>query len=457
MPSLGALRRAVRRAVLPEWSSRNFVVVLTARVIMSSGRALAGIITPIYLALQGFSAIELAEYVMLVALLSAVFSTLIGLYSDQLGRRPFLIGVPLLAAGAATVFAFTGSTPVLFAMGALGSFGRGAGAGAGAVGPYQPAESAFVTEAIPPAGRNDAFGRLAFGSSLGATGGGLLALMDDHAHVHGAAAMVAFRPGFLAIAAVSVLAGLLAIWLVEPRRPPRAQGAKRPRVRWPGRSRTLLYKLWVTNTLNGMAVGMFGPFITYWFFRRFEVGPGRVGVLFAIINVVTMASTLSAASIARRIGVVKAVTIFRSIQAVLLVPMALAPSFEVAGGIYLVRMAVQRIGLPLRQSYAISQADRSERASVAALSNLPSQLAMAASPIFSGYLFDEVSLAAPFEISSVLQLGNALSFWGFFRNQPPEEERAAAAALKAQAAELAEQPDGLLALDELEQEPTSSE
>lgn len=418
-------RQLLSRALAPAWGGRNFPVLLAARVVMSTGRALAGVITPIYLALQGFSAIELAEYVMLVALLSALMSTLIGLYSDQVGRRPFLIGVPLLTGAAAVVFAFTASTPALFVMGAIGSFGRGAGAGAGAVGPYQPAESAFVTDDVTPAGRNDAFGRLAFGSSLGATVGGILALLADHAHIHGGAATAAYRPGFLVIAVVSVLAGVLGIWLREAPRPERAPGAKRPRIHWPRHSRVLLYKLWVTNTLNGMAVGMFGPFITYWFFRRFGVGPGRIGVLFAVINVVTMGSTLSAAAIARRLGVVRAVTIFRSLQAVLLVPMALSPSFEIAGGIYLVRMAVQRVGLPLRQSYAISQADRSERASVAALSNLPSQLAMAASPLFSGYLFDEVSLAAPFEISSVLQLANALSFWGFFRHQPPEEERVA--------------------------------
>lgn len=415
-------------------ASRNFTLILLARVSMSIGRALAGVAGPIYLALEGFSAFELAEYVMVVALASALLSSAIGLFSDRLGRRPFLVGVPLLAAAAGVGFALSHSAPLLFLLGALGSFGRGAGAGAGAVGPYQPAESAFVVEDLPAARRNTAFGRLTFGSSLGATVGGLLALTVSATHVHGGAATAAYRPLFLATAAASALAGLLALGLTEAgaHHAPAAGGAggapgaggRRWSARFPSRSRPLLYRLWVTNALNGIAVGMFGPFVTYWLFRRFGAGPDKIGVLFAVINAATMASALSAAGLARRFGLVRTVTAVRTLQAVLLVPLALSPSFAFAGGVYLVRMIVQRIGLPLRQSYSLAMAHPEERASVVALSNLPSQLAMAASPLFSGYLLEEISLSAPFELSAVFQLANSLSFFAFFRHLRPEEEGA---------------------------------
>lgn len=425
---LGRRFADLRRGVRPEWSTRNFTVILAARIAMSLGRALAGVAAPIYLALEGFGAFELALYVMVVALASAVLSALIGMFSDQVGRRIFLVVVPWLSALSGIAFAFSGATAVLFAMGALGSFGRGAGAGAGAVGPYQPAESAFVTEDVSATARNAAFGRLAFGSSLGATAGGLLALLVSATHLSGAAATAAYRPVWLATAAASALAGSLALGLAEPSSALRAERGRGGRaMRFPRRSRPLLYRLWTTNTLNGVAVGMFGPFVTYWLFRRFDAGPAKIGVLFAVINVAAMGSTLSAARLAVRFGLVRTVAVVRTLQAVLLVPMALSPSFVVAGGVYLLRMVVQRVGLPLRQSYAIGQADPAERASVAAMSNLPSQLAMAGSPLVSGYLFDEVSLAAPFEIAAVFQLANALTFWGFFHDLAPEEERLAAA------------------------------
>jgi predicted MFS family arabinose efflux permease len=421
----------LRTALVPVWWGRNYGVVFAARVAMSVGRALAGVVAPIYLALEGFGAFELSLYVLVVAAASAVMSTIIGLSSDRVGRRPYLIGVPLLTAGAAVGFAFTGSAPLLFVLGALGSFGRGAGAGAGAVGPYQPAEAAFVTENITAEHRNAGFGRLTFGSSLGASVGSLLGLLVSSSDAHGAAATAAFRPAFLAIAAASALAGLFAVWLSEPRRPQAKatpSGRGRLRLRLPRKSRWLLYRLWVTNTLNGMAIGMFGPFVTYWLYRRFGAGAAEVGVLYAVINAATMASSLSAAGLARRWGLVRTVGVVRTAQAVLIVPMVLAPSFAFAGGIYFVRMIVQRIGLPLRQSYAIGLAHPDERASVTALSNVPSQLAMSVSPLLTGYLFEAVSLSLPFEVAALLQFANATSFWALFRGHPPEEERAVAAA-----------------------------
>ena len=418
-------RSRLRQRILPDWSNRSLVAVWIARVSMSAGRALAAVVAPVYLARLGYSGLRLGEMFAVIAIAAAALSAAVGLLSDRIGRRPFLVVFPLLTAGAVVVFATSEPTWVLFAAASVGSFGRGAGAGAGAVGPYQPAESALVTELAPDRVRNVVFGRLAFGSSLGALIGGLLAVATDAgAGSRGAALVDAFRPAFLVMALVSLLAGVVALAITEPPRPARAthhaDGTKR--TRFPRRSLPLLVRLWVSNSVNGLAIGMFGPFVTYWFYRRYGAGPGEIGALFAVINVVTLASTLSAAGMAKRWGLVRTVSVVRVVQAVLLVPMVLAPSFLLAGAIYLVRMVVQRAGLPLRQSYVLAMADPEERSSVAALANIPSQVAMAASPIASGYLLEEVSLSLPFEIAGGLQLVNAVMFWVFFRHRPPAEE-----------------------------------
>ena len=405
--------------------NRNITIIIVARFFMSAARSLAGVVTPVYLALIGFNAFQLGELAVAVGIATAVLSTAIGLTSDRAGRKPFLVVVPLFAAVAGVVFAFSRSPLVLLAAASVGSFGRGSGAGAGAVGPYQPAEQALVSETTAPARRNIAFGRLAFASSVGALVGGLLAGLAGRTPT-GEAAVAAFRLPFLVTAMLATVAGLLALALREPPRPPAPPGAGR-RPTLPRRSMPLLLRLWATNSVNGLAVGMFGPFVTYWFFRRYGVGPAQIGILFAVINAATAVSTLSAAGLARRWGLVRTVTAVRIVQAVLLVPMVLAPSFVVAGAIYLVRMVVQRIGMPLRQSYVVAMADPGERAAVGALSNLPSQATMAVAPVVAGYLFDEVSLTLPFLIAGALQFINAAMYWGFFHDMPPEEEIAARA------------------------------
>ena len=454
MPSPDGARARWRVAVLPPWQDRNLVIVLLARFVMSGARAIAGVVTALYLAAEGFSGIEIGVLFVCVTVASALMASGIGLFSDRVGRKPFLVTVPFLAAVAALLFAEVRTPAVLFVAAALGTFGRGAGAGGGAVGPYQPAESALVTEGVPQGERQAAFGRLAFMSSLGALVGGLLAeLAGNRAHLGSAEATAVYRPAFLAAAVLAALAGVLALWLREtgqvgatsPKGAEREAGAgrRRERVRWPARSWPALWRLWVTNGVNGFAIGMVGPFLSYWLYRRYGVGPGTIGLLFAIVNLGSLASTLSAAGIARRVGTVRAIVVVRAISGVLLVPMVLAPTYWLAGAIYFVRMLAQRVGLPLRQSYTQDLADPTERASVAALSNLPSQATMAGSQAFAGYLFDEVSLSAPFELAAVFQCLNALSYAVLFVWAPPRTAQARSlATTPASAGDGTGEPDG---------------
>ena len=414
-----ALVRLARR-IWPTWADRNLAIILGARTAMSAARAIAGVVTALYLAAEGFSGLEIGALFLCVALASALMSSFIGLLSDRIGRRLLLVLVPLLAAVAAAVYAVNRTPAVLFVFAALGSFGRGAGAGGGTVGPYQPAESAFVGETVPAWARARAFGRMSFCSSLGALGGGLLAgLAHPGTGLDPAGVTAAYRPAFVATAVLSVGAGLAAIWL-RPRdrtgldRPPRPR-----RIAWPRRSWPALWRFWLTNGVNGLAIGMFGPFVSYWMHRRYGVSPGTIGALFAVVNLASLVSTLSAAGIARRIGTVRAIVIVRLLSGVLLIPLALAPTFWMAGGIYVVRMLTQRVGLPLRQSYVQDLAHPDERASLAALSTLPAQATQAGSQVLAGYLFDAVALALPFEVASVFQCVNGLLYGLLFGRYRP--------------------------------------
>ena len=387
---------------------------------MSASRATAAIVTALYLDALGFSAVEIGALFVGVTAASALMSTVIGLVADRMGRKPFLVGVPLLAAGAGVVFAELRVTAVLFVAAAVGSFGRGSGAGAGNVGPYQPAESALVADGVSGDRRVAAFGRIAFASSLGALAGGLLAgVVHTVARMTPAGATSAYRPAFLVIAALSVVAGLLALLLRDPGRQAERDRQRRHRIRWPRRSWPALWRFWVTNGTNGAGIGLFGPFVSYWLYRRYGAAPGTIGVLFALVNLGSLVSALGAARVGRRLGTVRAIVVVRAVGGALLLPMVLAPTFWLAGAVYFVRMLVQRVGLPLRQSFTQDMADPDERASVAALSNLPAQATMAGSQAVAGYLFDEVSLAAPFELAAVLQVINAVLYGLLFSIFPP--------------------------------------
>jgi MFS family permease len=185
----------------------------------------------------------------------------------------------------------------------------------------------------------------------------------------------------------------------------------------------VLARLVVTNSVNGLAIGFFGPFITYWFYERYGAGPALVGALYAVINIAAMLANLAAAPLAARLGLVRAIVWSRALQALLMVPMVLAPTFWMAGAFYLLRMLAQRVGLPLRQSYTMGMVPAEERGTVGAFSNLPSQVTSAISPTAAGYLFDHAALELPFLIGAALQGLNTLLFFLFFSRLLPPEER----------------------------------
>ncbi len=437
-------RRRLRDLLAAEWMTRDLSLLILARLFMSAGRALAGIVVPIYLAFIGFSALRLGTLFVAVALTSAVLSTAIGLLSDRVGRKMFLIFVPLLTAVAAGAFAGTRAVVPIYILAALGSFGRGAGAGTGAIGPYQPAEQALLADSVSARFRNTLFGRVAFASSLGALLGGgpiiiLVQTLNQHT-AYGVTSLSTYHLDFFVMAAFALTAGLLVLPIGEKRPIRRAalKAAERqgnasgrrlawPRLRLSRATWSVLLRLWTTNSVNGLAIGFFGPFITYWFYRRYGAGPGTIGILYSLINLAALVSNLGAARIAARLGLVRAIVGSRMLQALLMLPMVLAPTFWLAGAFYLMRMLAQRVALPLRQSYVMGVLPAEDRGTVGALSNLPMQATSAASPALAGYLFDHVSLALPFEIGAFLQGVNAALFFLFFHRLPPPEEQASPA------------------------------
>lgn len=422
MSSPGCRRTRLGRDGLP--GGRDAGLLLAARVLMSAERALVGVVVPIYLARRGFSATELGILFSIVALTSATMSTLIGVFADRVGRKPFLIYIPLLTAAAAAVFAATDVTWALFAAASLGSFGRGSGAGGGMVGPYQPAEQALLAGLVDDRRRNTLFGLVASASAAGGLLGSILAATPLSAPAAGGAvAATTYRPAFLAAAALAVLTAVCALPVHAPRTEgppaPLPSGSRRRRQPLSAEGRRLVYRLWATNAVNGAAVGLFAPFLTYWLYRRYGVSAAQIGILYTIVNVVTIVTNQFAAPLARRRGTVRMVVITRTLQALLLPALAVMPSFPLAGVVYGARLVVQRIGMSLRQSFVMGASPAQERARVAAFAQLPTQGISALAPTLSGYLLNEVSLALPFEIAGVLQLINAGLFHHFFGQTAP--------------------------------------
>jgi len=115
----------------PDWMSRDVTLLLTARATMSTGRALAGVVLPVYLATIGFNGAHIGLLFGIMSIASAGIAILVGLLADRFGRKLFVIVIPLVTAVAALVVGFTQATFLIYLFSILGTLGEGSGAGAG--------------------------------------------------------------------------------------------------------------------------------------------------------------------------------------------------------------------------------------------------------------------------------------------------------------------------------------
>ena len=430
----------------PAWLNRDLALLFAGRGLRSLGQGYLAIIVPLYLARLGFDAEQLGVLFTASAVTSALLAAAVGILSDRFGRKTFLILISLMMAAGGLVFALSGNFVVLVAAGALGTIGRGGGAGSGgAFGPYYPAEQPLIAEHASDEKRTTIFGVLSFVGVLGGAIGSLLALVPAALKGAGFSILEGYRVLFLLTVFLGVAMAIVVLPVREgPARPashadgkPATEHASRAveqQRRVLGLSRPswgLVSRFMVTNFTNGLAVGMLGPFVVYWFYRRFGVDAAELGTLFFIINLAAALPYLLAGRLARRLGAVNTVVVTRAASVLLLAVVAVMPTYPLAAALYLIRMVANTLSLPVRQSYLMGVITPSERSSAAGLANLPSQVATSLSPTLAGFLFQSVALALPLEFAAAFQGLNTILYYVFFHNVRPPEERAQSRAARA--------------------------
>lgn len=407
---------------LPSWFTSDLRWITASRAARSLSQGYLVVILPLYLLQIGFNGVSLGELFTAGAFISAILTVSVSLLADQIGRKPFLIVFPIFTAIGGLVLISTGNFWLIVAACALGTLGRGGGAGgAGSGGPFYPAQQALIADHSSAGDRNQVFAAFSFTDSIGSTAGALLAAVPDLLSTHlGFSPADSYKPLFVL---TSVLAVVMMLTIVPVRETVRRRSkSDQKRALLPLQSRNVIGRLALTNLVNGLGVGFFGPFVSYWFYRRFGASPGTIGLLFAVVNLGAAVPYLAAPTLARKLGVVNAVVGVRLIGVSLLALLPLMPSFLLAALVYFLRMTFQRASIPLRQSYSMGVVSKEERSAAAGLSNLPSQLSASVSPLAAGYIFETISLDLPFEIGAVFQLLNAALFFSLFRKiRPPEE------------------------------------
>jgi len=340
-----------------------------------------------------------------------------------------LVAGSLLMALAGVVFGLTDWVPLLILAGAIGVISPTGNE----VGPFLAVEQAALSQTVPDERRTATFawynlvGYLATAS--GALSAGLISqlLLD-----RGAAPVDAYRAIVIGYAVIGLLmaTGFRRLGSVVEAPPRDRSSGDIRQILGLHRSRRVVLRLSALFSIDAFGGGFIPQsLMAYWFHLRFGVDPGVLGVVFFAANLLAAVSSLSAARIAKRIGLINTMVFTHLPSNVLLILVPLMPTLELAVAVLLLRFSLSQMDVPTRQSYVISVVDPDERSAAAGVTGVARNAGAAISPSISSVLLANPSLlAVPFYLAGGLKIVYDLLLYRDFRSKAPTPGEPPAAA-----------------------------
>jgi MFS family permease len=393
-------------------SARTIRLLIATRFVRSIGQGALAVDFALYLRALDWSPVAISAVLSVALLVGVVLTLVAGPFSDRHGRRLFLF-VYEAAQALAGLAALLSSQPALLTAAAMvGGFGRG---GNGAAGPFAPVEQAWLAQSVSPTRRGPIYSLNAALGFLGNAAGAMIAAIPSGLHT--------ILPGALAYRSLFLLwtvGSLLCCVLILRTPDSEAVGTGGTSSAQPGehgverRENRLVLRLMLANVMNGVGIGATGPLIAYWFAVRFGGGPAEIGPLMAGGFLMAAVASVGTGWLSRWLGIVHAVVVMRLVGLALLVALPLAPTFGVAGALFILRGMFNRGTTGARSALNISIVRAHRRGFAASMGNVSMQVPRSVSPILTGFLFAANDLALPFFIGAAFQGAYlALYYWSF--------------------------------------------
>ena len=404
-----------RFRLLPESASPDARRLLLARALRGAVDGFVSVMLASYLNSAGYSPVEISAIITATLLGSAALSLLLGVLGYHVSRRHLLFLSAALMLLTGLGFAFVTNFWVLLVVAVVGTLNPSSND----VSIFLPTEQSLLSDAVDAKDRTAIFARYniagVFAAAFGALGVGLPVVL---ARLAGWPLLEAQRLSFLVYAAVGViLVGLYARLSLEE-----AQGAQQ-RTAPLRQARRAVIKLAALFSIDAFGGGfMVHALIALWLFRRFELNIETTGAIFFGFNVMSACSQFLSPLIARRIGLINTI-VFTQVPANLtMILAAFAPTAPLAVGLLMVRMFLNQMDQPARQSYTMAVVPPEERAAAASITHVPRGLAAALAPLLAGALLTATSFGWPLIVGSAVKLFyNGLLLWQFHAHPAPEE------------------------------------
>jgi MFS family permease len=404
--------------------TRDIRLLFSTRMVRLFAYGFLSVVLVLYLAEAGLGEGQIGLLLTLTLVGDTVISLWITTNADRLGRRRMLVAGSVLMIFAGSLFILTRNFYVLLLAAMIGVISPSGNE----VGPFLSIEQAALSQLLPDERRTQVFSWYnlvgSFATALGALAGGVGAQALQGL---GYAAGTSYQMVLMGYASLGIVLIFLFLRLSEAVEVSKEAGTgEKPQKVFLGlhKSRGVIFRLAALFSLDAFAGGLVvQSLVAYWFHLRFGVEPAVLGSIFFGANILAGISALSAAWVAKRIGLINTMVFTHLPSNILLILVPFMPTLPLAILMLLMRFSISQMDVPTRQSYTMAVVAPDERSAASGITGIARTIGAALSPIFTGlFLTNPLLLGLPFVLAGSLKIIYDLSLYRSFKAiKPPEE------------------------------------
>ena len=405
---------------MDEYDSRDVAILLGAMGLTSLPYGYTLVVLPIYLSDIGFPGPVIGAITSVSSIANTIALIPFAIAADRYGRKLFVLVGFLSGTIAYLLFAFTRDINSLLVASALGGVGLAGGLSSAV---WTPAWTALLAEKAHEK-RTGAFawsqGIWALALTIGSFMSVIPFLLRTKLSVTFGAS---YEYAFLILAGFAVVSGVVLLPVHEVR--PKRIDSNKPHQRLHLTSRSQITKFSVTIGLVGFGSGVAVQLLSLWFNKVYGASDTALGPWFAAAEATSLVVVPIIPRLTGRLGSPKSVLWTQGISSVLLAVMIFAPTYQLAGSLFIIRNFFMNISWPVQQSYLMGTVTPEERASASAITYTVWGVGNSIGPLLAGYLLSGtsfISISAPVSIGGAIYLASAVSFYLLFRDIAPPEE-----------------------------------
>ena len=403
------------------WLTKDGKLLISARIVRTFSYGFLSMILAIYLNLIGFDAILIGFILSATLVNSIIFNLFSSFFADRIGRKKVLIIYASLMAVSGCVFLLTENYFALIIAAFIGTINvTGSETGA-----FLSLEQAILPQTVKNIKkRNTIFALYNMIGTLAMAGGILLSSLPQIIQENfGFSIIDSFKPLFLIYILAGITVAMIYFFFSKEIEVKKTLDSKTFSSNLSPKSKQIILKMSSLFALDSFAGGfVIQSIVAFWFFTKFGVDLTTLSIIFSVAGVLTAISFFFAAKIADTIGLINTMVFTHIPSNILLILVAIAPTFHIALVLYLARMSLSQMDVPARQAYIVAVVEENERTAAAGITNTSRNIAQSIGPSITGAIIHSLWFSAPFVIGGLLKIIYDVGIYANFRKIKPSHE-----------------------------------